>query len=89
MIGFWREITLRKLLNFEQIGKVVFGKQPFRKDIFEQGVSFVATYHLNLEQLGKLIKKLQSLLYMIVRLKEFFDLLLKYLAEVLKRQTTT
>ena len=29
----------------EQIEKVVFGKQPFRKDTSEQGVPFVATYH--------------------------------------------
>ena len=47
----------------EQIDKVVFGKQPTRKDTSEQGVPFVATYHPKLKDLGKLIKNLQLLLY--------------------------
>ena len=47
----------------EQIEKVVFGKQPFRKDTSEQGVPFVATYHPKLKDLGKLIKNLQLFLY--------------------------
>ena len=41
----------------EQIDKVVFGKQPNRKDISEQGMSFVAAYHPKLKDLDKLIKK--------------------------------
>ena len=46
----------------KQIEKVVFGKQPFRKDTSEQGVPpFVATYHPKLKDLGKLIKNLQFL----------------------------
>ena len=47
----------------EQIEKVVFGKQPFRKDTCEQGVPFVATYHPKLNNLGKLLKNLQLFLY--------------------------
>ena len=47
----------------EQTDKVVFGKQPFRKDTFEQGVPFVATYHPKLKGLGKLIKNVQFFLY--------------------------
>ena len=39
----------------EQIDKVVFGKQPTRKDTSEQGVPFVATYHPKLKDLSKLI----------------------------------
>ena len=45
----------------EQIGKVVFGKQPTRKDTSEQSVPFVATYHPKLKDLDKLIKNLQLL----------------------------
>ena len=47
----------------EQIDKVVFGKQPARKDTSEQSVSFVATYHPKLKDLGKLINNLQLFLY--------------------------
>ena len=47
----------------EQIDKVFFGKQPTRKDTSEQGMPFVETYHPNLKDLGKLIKKLQLFLY--------------------------
>ena len=37
----------------EQIDKVVFRKQPTRKDTSEQGVPFVATYHSKLRQVDK------------------------------------
>ena len=47
----------------KQIEKVVFGKQPFRKDTSEQSVPFVATYHLKLKDLGTLIKSLQLFLH--------------------------
>ena len=46
----------------EQIDKVVFGKQPTRKDTSEKGVPFVATYHPKRKNLGKLIKNLQLFL---------------------------
>ena len=36
----------------EQIEKVVFGKQPFRKDTSEYGVPFVATYHPKLRKIS-------------------------------------
>ena len=47
----------------EQIERVVFGKQPFRKGTSEQDVPIVATYHPKLKDLGKLIKNLQLFLY--------------------------
>ena len=47
----------------EQIEKVIFGKQPFRKDTSEQGVPFIVTYHPKLKDLGKLIKNVQLFLY--------------------------
>ena len=56
------ERLLQKVVS-EQIDKVVFGKQPARKDTSEQGVPFVVTYHPKLKDLSKLIKNLQLLLY--------------------------
>ena len=47
----------------QQIDKVVFGKEPTRKDTSEHGVAFAATYHPKLKDLGKLIKNLQFFLY--------------------------
>ena len=47
----------------EQIDKVVFGKQPTRKDTSEQGVSLVPTCHPKPKDLGNLIKDLQLFLY--------------------------
>ena len=47
----------------EQISKVVFGKQPTRKDTSEQVVSYFATYHSKIKNFSKLMKKLQLLLY--------------------------
>ena len=37
----------------EHIDKVVFGKQPTRKDTSEQGVPFVVTYHPKLRQVDE------------------------------------
>ena len=47
----------------EQIDKVVFGKQPTRKDTSEQGVSLVLTCHPKPKDLDNLIKDLQLFLY--------------------------
>ena len=47
----------------KQIDKVVFGKQPTRKDTSEEGVPFVATNHRKLKDLGKLIKNSHLFLY--------------------------
>ena len=47
----------------EQIHKVVFDKQPTRKDTPEQGVSLVQTCHHKPKDLGNLIKDLQLFLY--------------------------
>ena len=47
----------------EQIHKVVFDKQPTRKDTPEQGVSLVPTCHHKPKDLGNLIKDLQLFLY--------------------------
>ena len=60
----------QKVVN-EQIDKVVFGKQPTRKDTSEQRVPFIATYHL------------KDFYIVTARLKVFFHLLLWYLVEVL------
>ena len=65
----------------EQINQLVFGKQANCKDTSEQGVTFVATYHPKLKDLGKLIKNCSYIV--IARLKEFFHLLLLSLIEVL------
>ena len=52
----------RQKVVSEQIVKVVFGKQPSRKDTSEQGVPFVAKYHPKLKDLGKLIENLELFL---------------------------
>ena len=60
----------------EQVNKVVFGKQPTRKDTFEQGVPFVATYHPQLKDLGKLLIKIYNYSCIVIaRFEEFFHLL--------------
>ena len=46
-------------------------------------MSFVATYHPKLQDLGKLIKNLQLLLYSDSEVKMIFHLLLWYLIEML------
>ena len=52
-------------------------------------MSFVATYHPKLQDLGKLIKNLQLLLYSDSEVKIIFHLLLWYLIEMLGKQRTT
>ena len=47
----------------EQINKIVFGKSQPRVKNFENGISFLVTYHSNVKKLGKLIKDLLSFLY--------------------------
>ena len=42
----------------DQIGKVVFGKNPPVKKSSENGIPFVATYHPKVTDLGQLIKDL-------------------------------
>ena len=56
----------------EHIDKVVFGKQPTRKDTSEQGVPFVATYLPKRKDLDKLIKIYNFSYTVIARLKKFF-----------------
>ena len=73
----------QKVVN-EQIDKVVFGKQPARKDTSEQRVPFIATYHLKDLNLKILNLKIFNCFYIVkTRLKVFFHLLLWYLIEVL------
>ena len=57
----------------EHIDKVVFSKQPLRKDTSELGVPFVATYHPKLKDLGKLIKNLHFFLYSDSEVRRFFS----------------
>ena len=51
-----------KLVN-DQIDKLVFGVNPPVKKSSESRIRFVGTYHLNVEDLGKLIKDLLTFLY--------------------------
>ena len=53
--------------------KVVFAKQPTRKDTFEQVAPFVATYHPKLKGLGRLIKNLQLYLNSDSEVKRVFS----------------
>ena len=61
----------QKVVN-EKIEKVIFGKQPTRKDTSEQGVPFVATYLPKRKDLDKLIKIYNFSYTVIARLKKFF-----------------
>ena len=62
-----------KVVN-DQIGKVVFVKNPPVKKFPEIGILFVDTYHPKVKDLGKLIKDLLPFLYSDKEVEKVFSL---------------